>query len=403
MREPHSRTAQGVQMPIKRTQLIFTALACVGVLLACTSTNVVVSTALTPSPVASATATPAVVLGPQPCGPTLSAVSWPSVIPGFDAHSQHVEPVTCADLKRDGNQEALVPVRYDGTGAILDFYVYAPPATSGGAPTPIFSQAGASGSLYKGNVRVSTRNTIISGEVDSGSCINRPITFNAGLIQDLFREWQWNGSAFAQQAFPGIFPAFTRYQAEDYQQTTVDMGGAPWALDPVQLTNTFATQWLSAGSSPGATLVQSSGASAQTRVMGFSVNVERLLYADRGMWEITGIAAQPGLAVAAPAAGTAVTSPIAIGGTGYTFEAGNFQTALWDKVNVAGASVNHCELGSGTIHSGAAASPAAAFSGSLTYTADSHIADEGVLWVGEQSARGDGSWSSLQLIKLVVG
>ncbi|GAC1448065.1 MAG: hypothetical protein PVSMB4_04610 [Ktedonobacterales bacterium] len=385
-------------MPIKRPKLLVTALACISVLLACTSTTVVSSTA--PSPTPAASATPVVATGPQPCGPGLSAVDWSTVIPGFDARSQRVEPAICADLKRNGHQEAVVPVRYDGTGAILDFYVYAP---SGGAPTLLFSQAGASGSLYKGTVAVSTQSTIIAGEVDAGSCINRATTSNAALIRDLYREWQWNGSAFVQEAFPGIFPAFTRYQAELYQQSVVDTGGAPWALDPVQLTNTFATQWLSAGPTPGATLVTNSGAFAQTRVMNFSVNVERLLYADHGMWEITGIAAQPAMSATTPAEGTAVTSPIALGGTGYSFEAGNFQTALWDKVNVATASVDHCVLGSGSVHSGASSAPAAAFSGSLTYTADSHTVDEALLWLGEQSARGDGSWASLQLIKVLAG
>lgn len=367
-------------------------LACVVVFLACGSTSVV--SIATPTP--SASPTPAIVLGPQPCGPSFAAVSWPSVVPRFDTTSELIETVTCGDLKRDGHQEALVPVRNDGSGAILDFYVYA--AGTGATPSLLFSQTG----LYKGAVKISTANTIVSGEVDANSCINQPITTNAGLIEDLYREWQWNGTALAQVEFPGIFPAFTRFQAEGFQHDAVDSGEAPWALDPLQETNQFASDVLHL-SGAGATLVSAGGPTAQTKVGSFTVSLQRLLYPDHGMWEVTGVAAQPGLTVTSPAASAAVTSPIAITGTGYTFEAGNFQAAVWDKANLAVSDANHCQLGAGTIHSGASSPPAAPFSGTLSYTPDSHTAEDGLLWVDEPSPKGDGSFSSVMLIKLLLG
>lgn len=377
-----------------RPAALAAVLACVVVLLACGATSVV--SISTPSPTTSPT--PSIALGPQPCEPNLAAVSWQSVVPSFNSTYQQIETVTCGDLRRDGHQEALVPVRNNGSGAILDFYIYAPGTSTGGTPTLVLSETG----LYKGSVKISTVNTIVTGEVDANSCINRPITTNAGLIQDLFREWQWNGSALAQVAFPGIFPAFTRFQAEDFQHAAVDSGAAAWALDPVQEANQFAADVLSS-SGASATLISSSGPTAQAKVAGFTVNLQRLLYPDHGMWEVTGVAAQDALNVTSPVPSAAVTSPITISGIGYTFEAGNYQTALWDKANLAVSDTNHCQLGTGTIHSGASSAPAAPFTGTLAYTPDSHTVEDGLLWVDELSAKGDGSFSSVMLLKLLIG
>ncbi len=351
-----------------------------------------------------ATPTPSIVLGSQACQGALASVSWASLIPGFDASSQKIGTVTCGDLKRDGHQEALVPVQYDGTGGILDFYVFDAPS-GGGAPTIIYSRANATGNLYEGAVAISDDNTIISSEVDQNSCINRNVPGNAAYLPDLAREWRWNGSTFAQVAFPGIFPAFTRFGAQSFERQTVDAGSSLWSLDPVQETNTFATQWLFGGAIPGATLVSSTATTAQTHVLQFTLNLQRLAYPAHpahAIWVVTGIQGAAALTLTAPTTLASVTSPLAISGSGYTFEAGNFQTALWTEVGVPGAPVTHCALGSGSLHSAASTPPAAAFSGALTYSPTIHVPEDALLWVDEPSAKGDGSFASLQLVKLLA-
>jgi hypothetical protein len=387
----------------RRPALAGSVSACLIVLAACAGSSVVIGPAASSTPVSP---TPTITLGAQSCETSLAAAPWPSLIPSFDASSQHIEPVTCGDLKRDGHQEALVPVRYDGTAQFLDFYVFGPPA-GGAAPVLLFSRAGTSGRLYKGAVRISDDNTLVSAEVDQGSCINRAAPFDAPFQLDHFREWRWNGSDFVQVVFPGLFPAFTRYQAEDFERQGVEVGTSLWALDPVQETNTFATQWLAAGTTPGATLVSSTSTQAQTHLGNFTVTLQRLAYPahpDHAIWEVTGVLGQQALTVAAPAALASVTSPISISGTGYTFAAGNFATQLWEKVGVATATVPNCILGSGTIHSGASTPPAAPFAGSLAYTPDrTGLVEDALLWVDEASARGDGSFASLQLIKVLAG
>lgn len=348
--------------------------------------------------------TPTIAVGPQTCRDTLATANWPSLIPGFDSTTQQIGTVTCGDLKRDGHQEALVPVQYDGTGGILDFYIFAPAAGSG-APSIIFSQANANGNLYKGFVAISDDNTIITNEVDQNSCINRDAPGNAAYLADLAREWRWTGSTFAQVAFPGVFPAFTRYGAQYFERQVVDAGASLWALDPVQETNTFATQWLVAGATPGATLVSSTGVTARTHVLQFTVDLQRLTYPahpDHAIWVVTGVESPPALTVTAPTAQTSVTSPVNISGSGYSFEAGDFQTALWAEVSVPEAPVNHCSLGSGSIHSSASTPPAVSFSGSLAYTPTIHVPEDALLWVDEPSAKGDGSFASLTLIKLLA-
>src|SRR5437868_6112000 len=70
------------------------------------------------------TAVPGVVLGPQPCPNAVKdQAHWDAIIP-TQSGTSHVEGVTCGNLLGDATLQALITVRYDGTGATLDVYVY---------------------------------------------------------------------------------------------------------------------------------------------------------------------------------------------------------------------------------------------------------------------------------------
>src|SRR6266702_3168158 len=71
-----------------------------------------------------ASLTPGVSLGPQSCPDAVKAPShWEPII-GTQSSTSKVEGVGCANLLGNPTLQALITVRYDGTGAILDVYVY---------------------------------------------------------------------------------------------------------------------------------------------------------------------------------------------------------------------------------------------------------------------------------------
>ncbi len=177
--------------------------------------------------------------GTQPCPAAVSATTyWDAIIP-TQANVNKVESVTCANLLGNATLQALINVRFDGTGQILDVYVYNNITHPG--PTQIFKLQ----ALYKGSAKISAYNTVITGEVDQNSSVNKNVGSNAGLMPDLYREFKWSNGAGAlvPVAFPGIFPDLTRYQAEADQEQ-VNQGHSPWKLDAKMSANTFAISML---------------------------------------------------------------------------------------------------------------------------------------------------------------
>src|SRR5207245_2110476 len=84
------------------------------------------STSQGTSTVTSVTSTPVpgIGLGAQACPLSVKdSGHWDSIIPTQPGVSK-VESVTCGYLKGVASLQALVTVRYSGTGAILDGYVY---------------------------------------------------------------------------------------------------------------------------------------------------------------------------------------------------------------------------------------------------------------------------------------
>lgn len=355
------------------------------------------------SPTATATSIPAtpttsVTHGAQPCPAGATPAFYGGLI-GLDV-SSHVQSVTCADLKNDHQLEALVLVRLDGTGGYLDWYIYSMPA--GGTATRLFFRRGLGG----GDAQISQQNSVVVKSVDTADCVNIHATSNAELQPSWSQEIAWNGTAFAPTVFPGFYPFFTRYDAMQAQAEVT--AGHATAATPVAEINDFFTHGLGYAAPDGATALASSDAThAAVTSFGFTLHLERLIQTDSaGIWDIVSIDAQPHLALSVPAALASVISTISLAGTGSAFE-GQFDAVIKDHAN--------CRIGQHTI-TGPSGSTAGPFTGAVTYTADSGVAvngpegtlvgtqfQEGAVWIFEQSAKGDGTYVTLQIVKVLLG
>lgn len=200
----------------------------------------------TPSPAATATPgldtantpQPGVLPGPRP-GPAdrSSPAYWDGII-GTQRGVNKVESVSFANMLETPSFQALVTVRYTGSDAKLDVYVFTNIANI--KPTQIFQLTG----LMKGQAKISGYSTVMTAEVDKNSIVNKNKAGNA-LTVDLFREFTWaqrGASGFIQVAFPGIFPHLTRYQAE-MDQLRVNKGQDTWKNDPAKVASALATKF----------------------------------------------------------------------------------------------------------------------------------------------------------------
>ena len=114
-------------------------------------------------------------------------------------------------------------MRYYTPDAKLDFYVY---DNLSGTPAKRFGAQG----LIGGDAQISPANTIITAENPN----------NDPLGSNLFKEYQWNGSAYTQILFPGIYPDMTHYQAEQ-DQANVNKQLAQTTATPTASNNVWQT------------------------------------------------------------------------------------------------------------------------------------------------------------------
>src|SRR5260221_1381067 len=179
-------------------------------------------------------ATPGIGLGSQPCPAAVKTPAyWDPIIPTQNGVTK-VESVTCGNLVGNPTLQALVTVRYDGTGAILDVYVYT--KITDPRPTQIFKLQ----SLSDGAAKISEYNTVLTAEVDQHSSLNAGKD-SASYTRDLFREFKWSDSVgtLVPVSFPGMYPDLTRYQAE-MDQAQVNQGQDAWKLDAAMVANHMA-------------------------------------------------------------------------------------------------------------------------------------------------------------------
>ena len=134
----------------------------------------------------------------QIVGSCPSSINWDKLV-GTKGGVNKVQTVTCGTFE-NGALAALVNVRYYSSDARLDFAVY---DNLYGTPTRRFGVQGLTG----GDAKISPTNTIITAENPG----------NDPFGPSVFKEYQWNGSTYAQILFPGIYPDMTHYQAEQDQ------------------------------------------------------------------------------------------------------------------------------------------------------------------------------------------
>ena len=273
-----------------------------------------------------ATASPGIGLGSRPCPDAVKAAAhWDAIIPTQNGVTQ-VETVTCGNLVGNPTLQALVKVRYQGTGQILDVYVYSD--ITNPSPSQLFKLQ----NLYKGDAKISVYNTVLTAEVDQNSSINAGKA-NADLTQDLFREFKWSDGAgtLIPVSFPGMYPDLTRYQAEN-DQAQVNQGKDPWKLNAVQVANHMAADahllnW--PGNAP-TTVISGGGSSDSDAVVTvknptpvgntIKVSLERLEgNTNGGIWEVVSVTAV-GMSITAPQSRDILTSPVKVTGTGNAFE-----------------------------------------------------------------------------------
>ena len=157
------------------------------------TSNAIASPTPTPKP-------PTITLQVIGCPSGLS-LNWDNLV-GTQVNLNKVQKVMCGSLEGSGSFEALVNVRYYTPDAKLDYYVY---DNLNGTPSRTFSMQG----LLDGDAQISPSGTIMTAEIGPQDTIKTK--------PDVFKEYQWNGSAFGQAMFPGMYPDMTYYQAEQNQ------------------------------------------------------------------------------------------------------------------------------------------------------------------------------------------
>jgi hypothetical protein len=273
-----------------------------------------------------ATTSPGIGLGPRLCPDAVKAPAhWDALIPTQNGVT-HVEKVKCGNLIGNATLQALVTVRYQGTGQILDVYVY----NNITSPSP--SQLFKLQNLYKGDAKISVYNTVLTAEVDQNSSINAGKN-DTKMARDLFREFKWSDGAgtLVPVSFPGIFPDLTRYQAEN-DQAQVNQGQDAWKLNAAQVANHMASDRLLLNwPSNTQTVVLSGGGSNESNAVvtvknptqagnTIKVSLERLEgNTNGGLWEVVSVTAA-GMSITSPQSRDILASPTHVTGSGNSFE-----------------------------------------------------------------------------------
>lgn len=347
-------------------------------------------------PTANNTSTSTIPLGPQPCPNAVSSTTYWDPIIGTQSGISAVGRVTCAHLTDTSSLQTLILVGYSGTGRIIDCYVYN--NITNPSPTKLFALQG----LYKGDVKISAYNTVLTAEVDQASSVNKNVP-NVGLTLDLFREFKWSDGAgtLVPVSFPGIFPDLTRYQAEADQQQ-VSQGHDPWKLQATMVANTLAVTLLKWPTNTATTLVSGGGTHDTDAVVNVKNNKAASLSStikvtlsrlegntNGGIWIATGVTSA-GMSITAPQLRDRLSSPVIVTGTGSAFEGVIGTITVLDHLyDTIGHSQAKGAIGNGNT----------TFSASVSYTASfKGGAQEGLLALFSYS-NADGSIAGAVIVK----
>ncbi len=285
------------------------------------------TTPVTPTPGSDLTPAPApgIVLGPQACPAGIgSPAHWNAII-GTNNGERQVESISCANIIDNPSLQALVTVRHTNANATLDVYVFNNITSS--KPARIFLLQG----LIKGDAKISGYNTVMTAEVDKNSTLNAGNPVSA-MTADLFREFDWSASkgTLVQTAFPGIFPALTRYKAEN-DQALVNQGQDTWKNDPKQVAQKLVVQFFSWHGTLTSTIISGGGAKdvystvkvahptqGTTKPPSVNVTLSRLEGNTHNMWVAIGVEDGTG-SLTSVTARSLVASPVKVEGKGESF------------------------------------------------------------------------------------
>ncbi len=293
---------------------------------------------------------PGVTPGPQEGPPAIQDPAYWDKILGTQSGVNTVESVSFANIMDTPLLQALVTVRYTGTDARLDVYVFT--NITNAHPKQVFKLAG----LVKGDAKISGYNTVLTAQVDKNSSINKGKAVSA-MTPDLFREFDWSDGAgtLVQTAFPGIFPDLTRYQAE-VDQARINKGVDTWKNNPQMVAKALAIQFfdwkrsittkLLSGGGPHdvyATVQVQEAAVRGAQGQGPFVNVtlSRLEGNTYNFWVAIAVEDGTMLTLTNIEPRSLLASPVTLEGTGAAFEAVIGRAVVYDHLYTA---IGHAQI-----------------------------------------------------------
>ncbi len=325
---------------------------------------------LTDSPTAVATPTPAVKLPTitlQVVGCPALSINWDSLI-GTRTNVNKVQKVTCGYLEGNGLLQALVNVRYYTPDAKLDFYVY---DNLSATPVQRLKVQG----LIDGDTQISPKGTITTAEIGLNGL--------SSAVPNLFKEYQWNGTAFLQILFPGLYPDITHYQAEKFQALYVSQGGASgnesWRTSGVLVAEHLALSvfhWANVTKTvvknnlvdPIIVQIINNG----TGGGGFNATLYHLDGVSTNILEITSVASTNGsVSLSSPTSGTQISSPVNVQGNYVASGSILGRVVLYDNTYVTVGNT-------GDLHS-SVTSGSGSFNVAIHYTLNARGVQEGVI------------------------
>ena len=257
--------------------------------------------------------------------------------------------------------------------------------------------------LYKGDAKISFYNTVITAEVDENSSVNKGKA-NAFYTRDLYREFKWSATshAFAQVAFPGIYPDLTRYQAEA-DQANVNAGHDPWKKDAKKVANAFAVSLMHWETTAPTTIVSGGGDHDVDAVVtvkstfpgGGTVKLTMTRLegnTDGGIWIVTKVETS-GQSITSPHTSDLIHTPVTVTGQGNAFEGVVGKVYVLDHL--------YDQIGNETAH-GATGMGSTTFTTNVTYTASFTSGIQEGLIVFYSYSQADGSISGMSAVKVLI-
>jgi hypothetical protein len=236
--------------------------------------------------------------------------------------------------------------------------------------------------LAQGDAQISPTSTIITAQ----NANNDPLGVN------LFKEYQWDGSTFAQIVFPGLFPDVTHYQAEQVQaqvnaqqaQVTATPGASAntWQASAFPVVSRLAQDvfhWPSSQTQTSIVTYNSRDAIYIVKVTnygpgggGFIATLFRLDDVATNIFEVKEITSIDGtMSLTSPASGVQVTSPVKVSGSYQSTGTILGRVVLYDNSFVTIADT-------GAIH-GSASTGNVSFSPSVSYHLSTRGLQEGLV------------------------